>query len=488
MSGIAGIVGERASRTDLESMLRKIRHRGPDDLFSDIGERHAVGVATASLGRQKGAGHAVQDGCLLLFDGEIYNDRPPGASDADVALHLYRRHGRTFGARLHGAFAACVRDGERLILARDAVGIRPMYWGYDAGGAIRFASEIKALVGAVREIRALPPGTVWSAEGGLQRPLPVHPDVAVPDRADEAARVLRDLLFQATQRRLADGAVGGILLSGGLDSSVIAAIAHQLDPALPAFTVGAKGAPDIRHAMLVARHIGIRHRIKQFDASEVKALIPTAIYALESFDEDCVSGAISNLMAARFAAMETNCILSGEGSDELLGGYLMLKDLPDDASRLDRMERLIAVAHNTALQRLDRAMMFHSINYRTPFLDAHVAAFCLQLPVRWKLHPAGPGRIVEKWILREAFRDLLPEEILRREKLRFSAGTGTDATIEGIGNAVPFGDRIIDGGAVTGGGFRMCSPREREYYLLFKGHFPDESLECLVGRWDPEKV
>jgi asparagine synthase (glutamine-hydrolysing) len=151
------------------------------------------------------------------------------------------------------------------------------------------------------------------------------------------------------------------------------------------------------------------------------------------------------------------------------------------------MEQLIAVAYNTALQRLDRAMMGNSINYRTPFLDSEVTAFCLQIPVDWKVHKQPDGQLVEKWLLREAFKDMLPEEIYRREKLRFSGGTGTDPLIEEMGREIIEEGAFTEDSRQTPGGYMLNSPKELAYYRLFKEYFPDPAFESLVGRWDPEK-
>jgi len=303
----------------------------------------------------------------------------------------------------------------------------------------------------------------------------------------KVAKKLRETMMQAVARRLDDGAVGACLLSGGLDSSVIAAAAKDLGAQIPLVTVGMEGAPDLANAKLMAEHLGMEHHVLLYDAEQIRQSVPRAVYALESFDEDCVSGAISNLFASGKAREFTNCILSGEGGDELFGGYHLLKDLPTEAERLKMMERLIAIAYNTAVQRLDRAMMGNSINYRTPFIDTDVIALALQIPVRWKIHDAGNGRLIEKHILREAFKDLLPAKIYRREKLRFSAGTGTDSLMDDVagdhGEIAGFDDAT----RTTPAGYTLNSAKEMWYYRLFKEKFPAPCFERLVGRWDPGK-
>ncbi len=487
MPGIAGIIGAKATQQRIGAMLSKLRHRGPDDQWSVANEGVALGTCMPNLGTEKGLAHAESDGITVLFDGEIYNDRPVGAADVEVALGMYTKHGRTFASRLHGVFACAIADGDEIILARDAVGVRPLYWGTDEAGSTAFASELKALSGLVSDIREMLPATVVSSRTGLQPYLPAYPEVVVPDSLDEARDMLRTLLIRATERRLADGRVGGMLLSGGLDSSIIAAIAHELDPRLPAFTVAMKGAPDLQNAIRMAKHLGVEHTVRLFEPEDIKTLVPKAVYALESFDEDCVSGAIANLIASRLAFEHTNCILSGEGGDELFGGYLMLKDFETEHERKQCMENLIAVAYNTALQRLDRAMMHNYINYRTPFLDSEVIALALQLPIDWKVHDAGNGALIEKWILREAFKDMLPEAIYRREKSRFSRGTGADVAIEALAEEIGSAEEFTAHGGRTPMGYQLQSAKEHYYYKLFKSYFPDPAFEALVGRWDPAK-
>ena len=237
MPGIAGITGPKATQQQINTMLSKLRHRGPDDQWSVANGDLAFGTCMSNLGKEKGLAYAECDGITVLFDGEIYNERPEGAADVEVALDMYRKHGRTFASQLQGVFACAITDGNDVVLARDAVGVRPLYWGRDETGSICFASELKALTGIVSEVHDLPPASVYSSKTGLQPYLPSYPEVEVPDSVDEARDMLRELLVRATDRRLADGRVGGVLLSGGLDSSIIAAIAHEINPRLPAFTV-----------------------------------------------------------------------------------------------------------------------------------------------------------------------------------------------------------------------------------------------------------
>jgi len=468
-------------------MLKTIEHRGPDTKKVLLGEHFCGGVRASTLSAARGDGFAQDGKIIVLFDGDIYNERDGESSDADVALAMYKKYGRTFASHLEGVFACAIQDGDGVLLARDAVGVRPLYWGTTQAGELCFASEAKALVGITDDVTELPPATTYCSKTGLAGYVPQYPPVSMGASFSDAVEKLRKTMMQAVARRLDDGAAGACLLSGGLDSSIIAAAAKELGADMPLITVGMEGAPDLENAKIMAEHLGMEHHVLLYDAEQIRQSVPRAVWMLESFDEDCVSGAISNLFASAKASEFTNCILSGEGGDELFGGYHLLKGLPTEAQRLKMMERLIAIAYNTAVQRLDRAMMGNSINYRTPFIDTDVIAFALQVPVRWKVHDAGDGKFVEKHILREAFKDLLPETIYRREKLRFSAGTGTDGLMDDIARDMESGDDQSDRAGTTAEGYTLNSPKERWYYDLFKTRFPAPCFEKLVGRWDPGK-
>jgi asparagine synthase (glutamine-hydrolysing) len=491
MAGIAGVLyADSADKDTLgDRMLDTVAHRGPDSREVHKDGRFSGGVGAQDLGIERGNGFARSGKTVLFFDGEIYNERTESKSDAEVALELYLEHGKVFPGYLEGVFACAVWNGSELVLARGPVGVRPLFYGKTGNGTYVFASEMKALVGVAEEVWELNPQTVFSSESGVNGYVVRYPEVEMPSTPEAAAKKLREILFRSVEKRMADGALGGMLLSGGLDSSIIAAIANEIKPGIPAYTVGLKdgNAPDLENAALMAGHLGVEHKVYHFTATEIAEMVPDAVWKLESFDEDCISGAISNLNASALAAKDTNCIFSGEGGDELFGGYHLLKNLPTEYERLKMMHKLVEIAYNTAVQRLDRGMMGNSLNYRTPFIDSEVIAFALQVPVRWKIHRNEEGELIEKWILREAFRDLLPDTIYKRVKLRFSAGTGTDTVMDEIAEGKGYKEKFNENTRTTPGGYYLNSPKELWYYEIFKEKFPSLQFEKLVGRWDPNK-
>lgn len=484
MSGIAGVFGKAADAELTTRMLDKLTHRGPDKVEIVEGPGYVVGCCEQGLGARASRALAYDERVALAVDGLIDNERPADVPDVEVLKDLYHRDGHALGPSIDGTFALAVaREGE-LFLLRDHVGARSLFYG-ERDGVTCFASELKALSGLVDEVTELPAGRMYSTRDGLRDYAPFVPEVPDAERPEQAKRVLRDLLIRATEAQMADGAVGGSGMSGGLDSSVIAAIAVQIQPDLPLFTVGIEGSEDLENARRMAAHLGAqkRHHVLKATEEDVENLVRDAIYFLESFEEDCVSGTIANLLTSSLAAEHTNCSLSGEGSDELFGGYHLLKTIPDPVGRQRMMERLVAIAWNTALRRLDRGWMAHSVQYRTPFLDNRVIAFSRKIPVEWKIH--GPEQ-TEKWIVREAFRDLLPREIADRRKLRFAAGAGVDDLMDRIA-ARHVRDTELQDAPLSAGGYALSSPKELWYYRIFREHFPSPGFESQVARWDPHK-
>ena len=484
MAGIAGIVGTSSGSEDvLNLMLGRLHHRGPESKWIHRGERVALGCCVLpSEAHHSGRTHSRMADTVAVIDGHLYSEDGVQLPGADLLVSLYSRFGPAFVEWLDGDFALCLATDSELILARDPVGLRPLFYGYK-DGELYFASEMKALLGLCIEVVELPAGHVYTQRQGLQPFKSLQYSVPDFDSPEEAARILADLLRGAVEMRLKDGNVGGVLLSGGLDSSVIAYLAKEFQPNLKTFTVGTSlsDSEDLRRAREMAQYLGSEHHDYIYGEREIEQVLPQVIYHLESFDEDCVYGAVANYFAARLAAQHTNCVLCGEGADEFLGGYHELKEARNETEFLQLTEDLIGNAYHTGLQRLDRMMAAHSLEFRPPFLDGRVTAFCSKIPMAWKVH--GEKK-VEKWILRKAFAGLLPDHILNRVKQPFASGAGSAKLTELIGQrAGRGGDYLYN--RQTKSHILLKSEAEIYYYQIFKEKFPEASFEKLVTRWDP---
>ena len=300
-----------------------------------------------------------------------------------------------------------------------------------------------------------------------------------------AAGILRDLVVEATKKRMAG--IKASALSGGLDSSIVATIAKEFNPDLVLITstVDSKPGPDLENAILMANFLGLEHHIYRITDEEIFDCIPEMIWYLESFDEDCIVGQISNYYASKLAKEFTDLIFVGEGSDELFGGYRMVLKNPKVTSSEQReklAQKLLDISYNTALRRLDRGWMSNAVLYQTPYLDNKVVAFSQKLPMEWKIYGE---KEVEKFILREAFRDMLPEQIANREKLRFSMGVGTEYVMDNL-VAQAVSPEEFQERDKTPYGLPLASFKEIYYYDEFIQMFPP-SYEKQTIRWDPFK-
>ena len=480
---MAGISGTSSGSKDvLELMLSRLHHRGPRGEWIHLGKKVALGCCVLpSEANHSGRAYAQMADTVAVIDGHLYSEEGIQLPEADLLVSLYSRFGPTFVERLDGDFALCLATDNELILARDSVGLRPLFYGYK-DGALYFASEMKALLGLCAEVLELPPGHVYTQQQGL-RPFK-SPQYSVPefDSPEEAARILAELLQGAVEMRLKAGNVSGVLLSGGLDSSTIAYLAKEFQPDLKTFTVGASinDSEDLRRAREMAQYLGTEHYDYIYREREIEQVLPQVIYHLESFDEDCVYGAVANYFAARLAAQHTDCVLCGEGADEFLGGYHELKKAKNETEFLQLSQDLISNAYHTGLQRLDRMMAAHSLEFRPPFLDGRVIAFCSKIPPAWKVY--GKKK-VEKWILRKAFTGLLPSNISNRVKQAFASGAGSAKVTELIGQRA--GSAEGSTYEQTESTIALKSEAEIYYYRLFKEKFPEDSFEKLVTRWDP---
>jgi len=300
------------------------------------------------------------------------------------------------------------------------------------------------------------------------------------EEPEKAARQLNALMVRAVERRFLEDERPGILLSGGLDSSIVAAAAKHISPDLGTFSVGLQGSPDLEAAQLVAGHVGTRHYEHVYTEEEIMQVLAEVIYYLESFDAPLVQSAIANYFASRLAA-EAGChaVLCGEGADELFGGYHYVKELESDEAVESELQNIISIGHAMGFQRVDRMNNAHSLESHVPFMDQEVMDFAAALPLAWKIH--GKEQ-VEKWILRRAFTLELPESVVWRRKAQFSHGTGCNEMMEQLASR-----RISDAEFARtreqNPGLLIRTKEECLYFRIFQGFFPQEAAAESVVQW-----
>ena len=461
MCGIAVIWGRR-DRGIVEAMLEAQAHRGPDgqgihepDGVPAVMGHRRLAIIDPATGIQPLLAEGDRS---LVANGMIYNDRALRAelgadgfrtgSDSESILRCLIARGPDGVGGLDGMFAFVMQDGDRLIAGRDPLGIKPLYVGHDEG-AILFASEIKALAPFTDRIRAVPPGSLIDTQGGSRRYYALPPAEPRFRDLDEAVAALRRTVEASVVKRLRSDVPLGCLLSGGLDSSIVCAVARQHLPELHTFAVGLEGSEDLRAARLVARHLGTIHHELVVDPESVLEELPRVVAHLESFDQDLVRSAVPCWLVSRLAAGHVKVILTGEGADELFAGYRYHRDYADRSELALELRRSLEAMHDVNLQRVDRMTMAHGLEARVPFLDRDLVALAMRLPVGWKLFSEGERRI-EKWILRKAFADLLPEEIVWRDKSQFDQGSGFADLLERL--ATPLGQSLPGSRAGPRGG------------------------------------
>jgi asparagine synthase (glutamine-hydrolysing) len=498
MCGIAGIWGS-VENGALSNMMSLQRHRGPDGSGTFVHPGRGVLGHTRLAIIDPGGGqqpiHNEDCSATVIANGMIYNHpklrgRLGGAhkfgsgSDSETILHLFEEEGQATPQRLDGMFAFAIATGERLFLARDPIGIKPLYYAHPANRRwpLYFASELKALAPLGVAVHEFPPGTCYDSETGFQT------YYVVPDRepidlalADHLRRV-REAVETAVQKRLLSDVPLGAFLSGGLDSSIIAAIARQHMPRLHTFSVGIEGSRDLDAARQVSRHIGSIHHEYIYSAREVMEALPEIVYYLESFDQDLVRSAIPTWFCARLAAQEAKVILTGEGADELFAGYRHYKDIADPQVLHTELHRSLTRLHNINLQRVDRMTMRHGIEARVPFLDRNVIELGSTVPTVWKLRDVGGVR-VEKWILRKAFEDLLPSDIVWRNKEQFDEGSGMVDLLPQLIHEATAGI-VIPSYQARHPTDRLRSAEECWYHQLLVNAFDDAGpVLANIGRW-----
>lgn len=458
MCGIIGIFNIQSNpeqlRPQVLQMSKRIRHRGPDWSGIYVGRTAILAHERLSIVDPASGGQPLKspDGKLVLsVNGEIYNHRElrtgicrdypfRTGSDCEVILALYQKKGISFLEDLSGIFAFALYDEEqdRFLIARDSIGVIPLYMGTDSGGRVYVASELKALEGYCTDYTPFLPGHYYdSATGRLVRWYKRDWEQfdAVKDNGADIQE-LRNALCDAVHRQLMSDVPYGVLLSGGLDSSVVSAIAKcyaakrvETDnvgdawwPQLHSFAVGLEGSPDLAAAREVAGHIGTVHHEIHFTIQEGLDALRDVIYYIETYDVTTVRASTPMYLLARvIKSMGIKMVLSGEGADEIFGGYLYFHKAPNARAFHEECVRKIGKLYLYDCLRANKALSAWGVEGRVPFLDKQFMDVAMRLNPEMKM--AKDGRI-EKWILRKAFEDMLPESIVWRQKEQFSDGVG----------------------------------------------------------------
>ena len=492
-------------------MSQKIRHRGPDWSGIYCGGSAILAHERLSIVDPESGGQPLfspDRKQVLAVNGEIYNHQEirrlyagkyefQTGSDCEVILALYRDKGISFLEDLSGIFAFALYDEEKneFLIARDPIGVIPLYIGYDADGTVYVASELKALEGQCERYEPFLPGHYyWSADPGMKRYYKrdwFDYDAVKDNQA--SSKSIHDALTDAVKRQLMSDVPYGVLLSGGLDSSVISAIAekfseHRIEdnsqtraywPRLHSFAVGLKGAPDLAKAKMVADHIGTVHHEINYTIQEGLDAIRDVIYFIETYDVTTVRASTPMYLLARvIKSMGIKMVLSGEGADEIFGGYLYFHKAPSAKDFHDETVRKLGKLHLYDCLRANKSLSAWGVEGRVPFLDKEF------LDVAMRTNPEAkmcPGNTMEKKIVREAFADMLPAEVAWRQKEQFSDGVGYSwiDTLKQITSEAVTDEQM----AHAAERFPINPPKNKEEYYyrsIFAEHFPSDSAAKSV--------
>ena len=515
MCSILGIFGlqpgddAQALRRRALELSQRQRHRGPDWSGVHLDDGAILVHERLAIVDPAGGSQPLRsaDGELALaVNGEIYNHREleqslatPYAfqtgSDCEVINALYRERediGQWLNA-LNGIFAFALWDRarSRFVIARDPIGVCPLYWGHDGDGRLCVASEMKALADICADVAQFPPGHYYDSERGelvryYQRPWRDH---AATKDVEVSRQELREAFERAVHRQLMSDVPYGVLLSGGLDSSLVAAVAARFArkriedndtteawwPRLHSFAIGLDGSPDLAAAEVAAKALGTVHHGFTYTFEEGLDALPEVIRHIETYDVTTIRASTPMfLLARRIKAMGVKMVLSGEGSDEVFGGYLYFHKAPDAREFHEETVRKLDALYNYDCLRANKSMMAWGVEPRVPFLDVEFLDVAMRMDAAHKMVRPGPsGRKIEKAILREAFEGYLPDEILWRQKEQFSDGVGY-GWIDGLKAHADaqVSDRVF---AAAASRFPVNPPQTKEAYLyrhIFEQFFP----------------
>ncbi|WP_396617035.1 asparagine synthase B [Lysobacter soli] len=505
MCSILGIFGLQPG-DDVQALRRRAlelsqrqRHRGPDWSGVHLDDGAILVHERLAIVDPAGGSQPLRsaDGELALaVNGEIYNHREleqslatgyafQTGSDCEVINALYRERDDVaqWLNALNGIFAFALWDRarDRFVIARDAIGVCPLYWGHDRDGRLCVASEMKALADTCADVAQFPPGHYYDSEVGelvrwYERPWREH---AVTHGVEVSKQELREAFERAVHRQLMSDVPYGVLLSGGLDSSLVAAVAARFArkriedndateawwPRLHSFAIGLEGSPDLAAAEVAAKALGTVHHGFTYSFEEGLDALPEVIRHIETYDVTTIRASTPMfLLARRIKAMGVKMVLSGEGSDEVFGGYLYFHKAPDAREFHAETVRKLDALYNYDCLRANKSMMAWGVEPRVPFLDVEFLDVAMRMDAAHKMVKPGPsGRPIEKAILREAFEGYLPDEILWRQKEQFSDGVGY-GWIDGLKAhaEAQVSDRVF---AAAASRFPVNPPQTKEAYL-----------------------
>ncbi|WP_439152021.1 asparagine synthase B [Winogradskyella sp.] len=497
-------------RPQVLEMAKTIRHRGPDwsGIYSDnkvIMAHERLAIVDPASGKQPLFSEDKK--LILAANGEIYNHKALRAefpdykfkteSDCEVILALYKEKGADFVDDMNGVFGFAIYDVDKdeYFIARDHMGIIPLYMGWDKHGTFYVASELKALEGVCTKIELFPPGHYMSSKDGklvqwYKREWEEYN--TVKDNQTSIAEV-REALEDAVYRQLMSDVPYGVLLSGGLDSSVTSAIAKKYSqrrieaddkeqawwPQLHSFSVGLDGSPDLAAAQKVADHIGTVHHEIKFTIQEGLDAIKDVIYQLETYDITTIRASTPMYLMARvIKSMGIKMVLSGEGADELFGGYLYFHKAPSAQEFHEETVRKLSKLHMYDCLRANKSLAAWGIEGRVPFLDKEFMDVAMRINPQDKMIN---GERMEKWVIRKAFEDMLPESVAWRQKEQFSDGVGY-SWIDTLKEVV---EAEVSDEQLASAHFRypIQTPQNKEEYYyrtIFEGHFPSDAAALSV--------
>lgn len=515
MCGVVGVFDLKQKSEDLRpkvlQMSKRIRHRGPDWSGIWCGENAILAHERLSIVDPQSGGQPLfsKDGNLILsVNGEIYNHQEirkslQGSyeflthSDCEVILALYKEKGIDFLEDLSGIFAFALYDKEKdqYLIARDPIGVIPLYMGWDQNGNFYVASELKALECVCNKIQEFLPGHyLFSKEGEMK--LWYKRDWMEFDSVKNNTTSIEDLknaLEASVHRQLMSDVPYGVLLSGGLDSSVVSAIAkkyaaHRIEthdkkdawwPQLHSFAVGLPGSPDLAAARKVAEHIGTVHHEINFTVQEGLDAIRDVIYHLETYDVTTIRASTPMYLMARvIKSMGVKMVLSGEGADEIFGGYLYFHKAPNAQAFHEETVRKISKLHLYDCLRANKSLAAWGVEGRVPFLDKEFLDVAMRLNPKDKMAIDGK---MEKWILRKAFEDYLPASVAWRQKEQFSDGVGYSwiDTLKEVAISKVTDEQLAN----SKYRFPINPPMSKEEYhyrTIFTEHFPSDSAAACV--------